>query len=44
MRVNAETDIEHYKLVFNGDWPNSVKLLEAALKNAREKNISKDNT
>lgn len=40
--LNLETDRDHYELVFKGEWPSSVELLENALRNAREKALKKN--
>jgi hypothetical protein len=32
----TETDLARYKLILSGKWPNSVKILETALENAKK--------
>jgi hypothetical protein len=43
--TNSETDAQHYSLILHGNWPNSIKIMEAALQQAKENillNIDKD--
>lgn len=35
--LDVSNDAEYYKSILHGDWPQSVEILERALKNAKEK-------
>jgi len=39
--LNAEQDLERFKAILNGDWPDSEKILEQALENTRNKSFFK---
>ena len=42
--LNTETDLEHCKAFFSGDWTNSVQYLEKALERAKNKEKNKEKT